>query len=139
MTEILIPIAQIALSCALILVAVLCLRLDAKLNALRKGKDGVGEAAAQLNEAVIRAEAAIKALRAHSDGATSQLQTHMDEAKALSDKLTFLTSAGRALQKPTPTVSASNPEPKSRFDWDDDDFVPARKEPDHRARWGGLR
>jgi uncharacterized protein YoxC len=139
MTEILIPIAQIALSIALILVAILCLRLDGKLNALRKGSDGVGATTAGLNDTVKRAEAAVKALRGHTDGASDALQAQIDEAKALADKLTFLTSAARALNTATPQATTRAPEPKSSRDWDDDDFVPARSQPDAQARWGGLR
>jgi Domain of unknown function (DUF6468) len=134
MSEILIPAAQIFLSLALMLVAILCFRLDAKLNALRKGKDGVAAAAGQLNAAVSRADAAIKALRAHSEEATELLQKRIDEAQAIGDGLKFLASTTRALE-PRAREIAPAPEPS----WEDQDFVPARREPTSASRWGGLR
>jgi uncharacterized protein YoxC len=138
MSEILIPIAQIALSLALMLVAILCLRLDAKLNAMRKGKDGVAKTIGQLNAAVTRAEAAIKALREHSDAATETLQKRMDEAQSVADGLKFLASTARALE-PQDRTRDFAPEPKARPSWDEDDFRPARRAPSADTRWSGLR
>jgi hypothetical protein len=131
MTEFLIPAAQVFLAICLILVAVLCLRLDAKLNALRKGKDGVAATARELTQAVARADAAIKALRAHSEEATALLQQRIDEAQAMSDGLKFLTTTARALEPLQTDVR------KDR--WDEDDFRPARRDTSAPSRWGGLR
>jgi uncharacterized phage infection (PIP) family protein YhgE len=131
MTEYLIPAAQIFLAISLLLVAVLCMRLDAKLNALRSGKDGVAEAAGKLSQAVARADAAIKALRDHSEDATVSLQKRIDEAQAVSDGLKFLATTARALE-PKATQVAPNR-------WDDDDFRPARRDIDTPSRWSGLR
>jgi uncharacterized phage infection (PIP) family protein YhgE len=131
MTEFLIPAAQIFLAIALLLVAVLCLRLDAKLNALRKGKDGVAAAAGQLSQAVARADAAVKALRAHSEEATAALQQRIDEAQAIADGLKFLTTTARALEPKATQVREDR--------WIDDDFRPARREPSSASKWNGLR
>jgi hypothetical protein len=131
MMHYLIPAAQIFLAFALLLVAILCLRLDAKLTALRKGKDGVAAAAGQLSQAVARADAAIKALRTHSEEATTSLQQRIDEAQAVSDGLKFLATTARALEPKQTQVRDSR--------WDDDDFRPARREPSATSRWDGLR
>jgi predicted NAD/FAD-binding protein len=144
MSEIVIPAAQIFLSLALMLVAILCFRLDAKLNALRKGKDGVAAAAGQLNAAVNRADAAIKALRAHSEEASELLQKRIDEAQAISDGLKFQATTARALEPRALEPRAYEPRareiaPAREPSWEDQDFVPARREPTSASRWGGLR
>jgi predicted NAD/FAD-binding protein len=139
MSEILIPAAQIFLSLALMLVAILCFRLDAKLNALRKGKDGVAAAAGQLNAAVNRADAAIRALRAHSEEATELLQKRIDEAQAIGDGLKFLATTTRALESRSLEPRAREIAPSREPSWEDRDFVPARREPTSASRWGGLR
>ncbi len=131
MIQYLIPAAQIFLAIALLLVAVLCLRLDAKLNALRKGKDGVAAAAGQLAQAVARADAAVKALRAHSEEATLTLQQRIDEAQAVSDGLKFLATTARALEPKASQVREER--------WEDDDFRPTRRDPNTPSRWDSLR
>ena len=131
MTDVLIPAAQVFLAIALLLVAILCLRLDAKLNALRKGKDGVAATATQLSQAVLRADAAIKALRAHSDEASAALQSRIAEAQTVSDGLKFLATTARALEPKATQVRDDR--------WGDDDFKPARREPSSVSRWDSLR
>lgn len=131
MTQYLIPGAQIFLAIALLLVAILCLRLDAKLNALRKGKDGVAAAASTLSQAVARADVAIKELRAHSEAATASLQQRIDEAQAISEGLKFLATTARALEPKDPAIRQDR--------WETDDFRPARREPTSPSRWSGLR
>lgn len=131
MMQYLIPGAQICLAIALLLVAILCLRLDAKLSALRKGKDGVAAAAGQLSQAVARADAAIKELRAHSEAATTSLQQRIDEAKAISDGLKFLSTTARALEPKESDIRQDR--------WKTQDFHPARREPTSPSRWSGLR
>ena len=131
MIHFLIPAAQIFLAIALLLVAVLCLRLDAKLDALRKGRDGVAATAAQLSQAVLQADAAIKALRAHSDEASAALQARIAEAQAVSDGLKFLATTARALEPKATQVHDDR--------WAVDDFKPARREPSSVSRWDSLR
>jgi hypothetical protein len=143
MTEILIPFAQILLAVALLLVAIMCMRLDAKLNALRKGKDGVAAAAIELSTAVSRADVAIKALRAHSEEATSALQERINEAQSIADGLKFLTTTARALEpraQPTRLQPQEPTKPEARDDhWAQDDFRPARRDAQAGARWESLR
>lgn len=139
MSEFLIPIAQIALSIALLLVAVLCLRLDAKLNALRKGNDGVAQTIVQLNEAVARADDAIKALRVLSEKADQSLEIKFSDARLAEQKLAFDTSMARALEPaPSRQPALQRPAPRERH-WEDDDFVPARRTVSKDNRWDGLR
>jgi hypothetical protein len=139
MSEILIPIAQIALSIALMLVAILCLRLDAKLNAMRKGKDGVAATITQLNAAVSRADAAVKALRTYNEEASDALQKRIVEAKSVADGLQFLASTARALEPKARELTARDIAPEPRPSWEDDDFRPARRELSSASRWSGLR
>lgn len=140
MTELITPIAQILLAIALFLVAVMCMRLDAKLNALRKGKDGVAASAAQLLNAVTRADTAIKALRTHSEDATASLQARIDEAQAVADGLKFLTTTARALEPKANQVRETRAPALEREDrWAEDGFRPARGGPRSSERWGGLR
>lgn len=131
MMHYLIPGAQIFLAIALLLVAVLCLRLDAKLNALRNGKDGVAAAASELSRAVARADSAIKDLRAHSEAATASLQQRIDEAQAISDGLHFLATTARALEPKQSEVRQDR--------WETQDFRPARRDQGSTSRWSGLR
>jgi hypothetical protein len=74
MTDLYIPIAQIILAVAMLAVAVLCIRLDRKITALREGKDGVAAAATELALAVGRAEASVTALKSVSEAAGEDLQ-----------------------------------------------------------------
>ena len=74
---------------ALLLVACLfyCWRLDQRLNALRKGQDGLREAARELSETVAQAEAAVRGLRATANDAGRDLQARIDEARGLAERL----------------------------------------------------
>lgn len=138
MTELVTPIAQILLAIALLLVGIMCMRLDHKLSALRAGKDGVAASAAQLSAAVTRAESAIKALRAHTEESSASLQGRIDEAQSVADGLNFLTTTARALE---PKYNARTREtlPTREDRWEDDDFRPARAQLKSTDRWGGLR
>jgi hypothetical protein len=74
---------------ALLLAACLiyCWRLERKLAALRDGQDGIHAAARELNNAVQRAELAVRALRGSADEAGRDLQARIDTAQAISEKL----------------------------------------------------
>jgi uncharacterized protein YoxC len=139
MSDLLIPIAQIILAFALFLVAILCLRLDGKLNAMRKGKDGVAKTISQLNAAVTRADAAIKALREHTDDSAAALQKRIDEAQSVADGLKFLASTARALEPKPRELTARDIMPEPKPTWEDEDFRPARRDPSSASRWSGLR
>lgn len=75
------------LACLLVACLFYCWRLDQRLNALRKGQDGLREAARELSETVAQAEAAIRGLRATANDAGRDLQARIDEAKALAERL----------------------------------------------------
>ncbi len=135
MIALLIPIAQVLLALCMILVAILCFRLDRKLAALREGKDGVAAAAGELAAAVARAEASVRALKAVSEDASTELQAKIEEARAASEGLKFLTTAARAVEiKP-----AAAPAPSRQPQWPEEEFRPARREPASTSKWGGLR
>jgi hypothetical protein len=70
-----IPAAQIILAIAMLVVAILCMRLDRKISALREGKDGVAAAAKELALAVGRAEASVSSLKAISQEASDTLES----------------------------------------------------------------
>lgn len=62
-------------------------RLDRKLAALRSGQDGIRAAAAELAQATIQAEAAVRALRATAQEAGRDLQSRINDARATADRL----------------------------------------------------
>lgn len=64
-----------------------CWRLDRRLNALRTGQDGVRAAAAELVQATIKAEAAVKTLRATAQDSGRDLQARIDDAKVMAERL----------------------------------------------------
>lgn len=69
---------------ALLIIAILyCIRLDGKLKALRQGNSRMLEAAKELQNSVIHAENAVTALRRSADAAGRDLQTKIDEARAV--------------------------------------------------------
>ncbi len=58
-----------------------CWRLERKLTQLRKGEDGLREAARELSESVTQAQAAILSLRATAHEAGRDLQGRIDAAR----------------------------------------------------------
>lgn len=80
-----------ALEIVLALMLAACLvffwRLDRKLVALKTGQDGVRAAAAELAEAAVQAEAAVRSLRATAHEAGRDLQARIDDARATADRL----------------------------------------------------
>jgi hypothetical protein len=62
-------------------------RLDRKLAALRSGQDGVRAAAAELMQATVAAETAVRALRATALDAGRDLQARINDARATADRL----------------------------------------------------
>jgi hypothetical protein len=102
MTSLLSPILEGLLALSLIGVAIMCWRMDRRLNALRSGRDEAISSAAGLLDAMTRAETAVRGLRATSTEVGTNLQTQIDEARALVEKLEALKAA------PTLKSSASN-------------------------------
>jgi hypothetical protein len=62
-------------------------RLDRKLAALRSGQDGMRAAAAELAQATVQAEAAVRALRATANDSGRDLQARINDARGVSDRL----------------------------------------------------
>jgi hypothetical protein len=70
----------------LLIIAILyCIRLDGKLRALRTGNTRMLEAAKELQNSVIHAENAVTALRRSSEAAGRELQSKIDEARAMAN------------------------------------------------------
>ncbi len=68
----------------LLLIAILyCMRLDGQLKALRTGNNRMLEAAKELQSSVIHADNAVTALRRSAEAAGRDLQSKIDEARAL--------------------------------------------------------
>ncbi|MGE3143700.1 MAG: DUF6468 domain-containing protein [Hyphomonadaceae bacterium] len=74
---------------ALLLAACLffCWRLERRLSALRSGNDGVIAAAAELAQATAQADAAVRSLRSAATETGRDLQTRINDARAISDRL----------------------------------------------------
>ena len=62
-------------------------RLDRKLSALRNGQDGIRAAAAELVQATVNAENAVRALRLTATEAGRDLQSRINDAKLTADRL----------------------------------------------------
>jgi hypothetical protein len=144
MTDLYIPIAQIILAIAMLAVAVLCIRLDRKITALREGKDGVAAAAKELALAVGRAEASVAGLRAVSEAAGEDLQRGIEEARAAAEALKFLVTTARAVDmKPAPAPEPAPARQKHNLRWDEEeveeDFRLTRRGRPLAETWGGLR
>ncbi|WP_135210924.1 DUF6468 domain-containing protein [Vitreimonas flagellata] len=62
-------------------------RLDRRLAALRTGQDGVLRAAAELAQATVQAENAVRALRMTAQEAGRDLQARINDAKGTAERL----------------------------------------------------
>lgn len=68
----------------LLVIAILyCIRLDGRLKAVRQGNARMLEAAKELQNSVLHAENAVTALRRSAEAAGRDLQTRIDEARAI--------------------------------------------------------
>lgn len=153
----LIPAAQALLAVSMLLVAFLCIRLDRKLDALRKGKDGVAQAAGELAVAVEKAEASVRALKAVSEAAAADLQAQVEAARATAENLKFLSTTARAVhdgpirdalpRDGADTARLEGLRAAARrgdiLDAEEDERLAARaalrRAPPGGERWGGLR
>lgn len=76
---------------ALLLVAVvMCWRVDRRLNALKKGQDGVQSSVIALNEATDRARASLAALERATSQSGDVLERRVAEARKLADELRLI-------------------------------------------------
>ncbi|MAP96529.1 MAG: hypothetical protein CMK07_16410 [Ponticaulis sp.] len=78
---------EIGLAALLLLTIIYCWRLDQRLNRLRKGNDGMIEAARELAETIAQAELAVQGLRKTAAETGRELQSRIDEARSLSNNL----------------------------------------------------
>ncbi len=70
----------------LLIIAILyCIRIDSRLKALRTGNMRMLEAARELQNSVQHAENAVTALRRSADAAGRELQSKIDEARAMAN------------------------------------------------------
>ncbi|WP_300543122.1 DUF6468 domain-containing protein [Maricaulis sp.] len=93
---------------ALLLVAVvMCWRVDRRLNALKKGQDGVQSSVIALNEATDRARASLAALERATAQSGKELESRVAEARKLSDELRLM--AGQADRTAESLASSRRP------------------------------
>jgi hypothetical protein len=140
---------------------VLGLRLDKRLRGLRDSHADFAKAVEEMDQAALRTEASLAALRAGTEQARTELASRIDQARLLTQRLDKLTAdAARALESaplrsaapaPTRPVSASAPPrpapvleraPRSRVKVDDDLFeIVAERDrrPPLAAVMGGRR
>ena len=98
---------------ALLLVAVvMCWRVDRRLNALKKGQDGVQSSVIALNEATDRARASLAALERATTLSGKELETRVAEARKLTDELSLIT--GKADRAADSLANRSRPAPARR-------------------------
>ncbi|ABI66235.1 MAG: hypothetical protein ACJAU5_000207 [Maricaulis maris] len=75
----------------LVVAVVMCWRVDRRLNALKKGQDGVRESVIALNEATDRARASLGALERATAQSVDVLEKRVSEARTLADELHLVT------------------------------------------------
>lgn len=88
-------IIEAGLAVLLLLTAVYCWRLDRRLNELRKGNDGMIEAARELAETIAQAEKAVQGLRQTAQDTGKELQSRIDEARVVAKTLPRSGPTGR--------------------------------------------
>jgi hypothetical protein len=76
----------------LLVAAIMCWRVDARLRALKNGQDGVRQSIIDLNDATERARASLIALDRASADASKDLEAQVIEARKLADELRVVTS-----------------------------------------------
>lgn len=96
---------DIFLICLLAVALVLGLRLNKRLKALREGQTSFVRAVAELDSAALRAESALKALRAASEDAHDQLLNRIETARALVLKLDAASAAVETARAVAQTAS----------------------------------
>ena len=80
-------IIEATLAVLLLLTVVYCWRLDQRLNTLRKGNDGMIDAARELAETIAQAEIAIQGLRKTATETGRELQSRIEEARSVGNSL----------------------------------------------------
>jgi hypothetical protein len=75
----------------LVVAVVMCLRVDRRLSALKKGQDGVQSSVIALNEATDRARAALAAVERATKQNGKTLEAQVADARKLSEELRLVT------------------------------------------------
>lgn len=147
--ELAIPATQGLLIFALFGVAFLFVRLDGKLNAMKKGTDGIRQTIIELNTALAQAQKAMADLKTASDQTSAQLAKKIDEANAAKEALGFASSAAKAIKSELPLRDEYAPryaderQPNNANQYQNQrrgrlDDLPSFNEK-RRTEWGGLR
>ncbi len=106
-SALMLPASQILLTLCLFWVAVLFLKLDKKLNDMKKGTDGIKDTIIELNQTIATAQNAINNLKLSTKSAQAEIDEKLEDAKFIAEKLAFLASAAKAIQNAPPPVQAS--------------------------------
>lgn len=131
------PATQALLILALFIVAILFIRLDGKLNAMKKGTDGVRDTIIEVNHALNRAQSAITELKSASNAELNEISTKIEEAKAATEALRFATTAAKAIGANNSFVKEILPQTTQSRSSKFDDLPPI--DSSRRNHWGGLR
>lgn len=99
------PAVQLILVAVLFWVGFLFMRVDKKLNQLRRGTDGVRGTIVELNKAVNNAKDALDNLKVGTASQIDEINTKLEEAKQLSEGLTFLNSVKKNLNPTTTSLT----------------------------------
>lgn len=136
-----VPAIEIMLIAALFWVAGIFMVLDKKLNAMKKGTDGIKDTIAELNGAIERAQSAVLALKNNTNAANLELEKRIEEAKAAGEALKFLTTAQKAINSAPKATHNNDLTTMSQYNGrrrtNLEDLPPL--DPQKRNIWGGLR
>jgi hypothetical protein len=92
-------ILEVTLAVLLLACLFYCWRLDRKLSALRNSEQGIRTAAAELNAAVLQADAAIKALRVVAQESGRDLQPRADVPRTPQERASLTRSVDPARRR----------------------------------------
>ena len=98
----------------LVVAVVMCWRVDRRLNALKKGQDGVRESVIALNEATDRARASLGALERATAQSAEVLEQRVGEARTLADELRLVTGSADRKGRPHGSAPCAAP-PRRRY------------------------
>jgi len=89
-------------------------RLERRLDAMRSAQASLGQVIRELNTAAARAEAGLQGLKATAQSSGNVLNEKINQAKAVTDELSFLLQAGDRLGHRIETSRHATPRPQTR-------------------------
>jgi len=89
-------------------------RLERRLDAMRSAQASLGQVIRELNTAAARAEAGLQGLKATAQSSGNVLNEKINQAKAVTDELSFLLQAGDRLGHRIETSRHAPPRPQTR-------------------------